>query len=88
MKVPQIAERAFYVKVLAGEECQCDRPKNRGKAFCYRCFRELPTAMQRALYRPLGLGFEQAYEEAVKWLQTNVCDAHDGSERLRRHRES
>ena len=72
MNAKETTDRAFYVKTLASEECLCDRPKKRGKAFCYRCYRELPTAMQRALYRPLGLGFEEAYEEAVLWLQTNL----------------
>lgn len=72
MSMPHIADRAFYAKMLASEECLCDQTKERGKAFCYRCYRELPTAMQRSLYRPLGLGFEAAYEEAVTWLQAHI----------------
>lgn len=63
-------DRAFYVKLLASEECLCGRPKQRKRAVCYGCFRELPEPMQRALHRPVGRGFEEACEEAVRWLQT------------------
>ena len=64
----QTAERAFYVKALGSDECQCGREKKPGLALCYRCFKSLPREMQQALYSPLGAGFEEAYEKAVKWL--------------------
>ena len=62
------ADRLFYLSVLRGEECQCGKWKRSRMPFCYRCFKRLPVSMQRALYHRLGDGFEEAYEEAVKWL--------------------
>jgi len=61
-----------YVRILQSNECACDRGKQSGKAFCFRCFKALPGDMQRALYKRVGQGFEEAYEEAVKWLTENV----------------
>ena len=61
-------EQNFYVRVLASEECFCDREKKHGYAFCYGCYKQLPAEMQNALYRLVGKGFEEAYEAAVKWL--------------------
>lgn len=58
----------FYTSVLKSEECQCGRNKKRGMALCYNCFKELPNDMQRNLYNRLNSGFQEAYEEAVKYL--------------------
>jgi hypothetical protein len=62
-------DRAFYVQQLASDECLCGRPKKRGYAFCYKCYRALPDEMRKALWKRLRAGFEDAYEEAVTWLQ-------------------
>jgi len=59
----------FYIDTLKSEECLCGRTKGRGKAFCWRCWKALPAHMQKALYSRVGQGFEEAYEEAVQWLQ-------------------
>lgn len=61
-------EFKFYAGVLKGEECQCGRPKKRGRAVCTGCYYALEPHMQRALYRKIGNGFEEAYEEAVGWI--------------------
>ena len=58
----------FYVAELKSEECACGRPKNSGYSFCYRDYKSLPLAMQKALFRQVGNGYEEAYEAAYKWL--------------------
>lgn len=65
-------DRAFYIETRKAEECLCGREKSSGRSFCYRCYKELPGDMQRALYRKMGDGYEEAFEEAVAWLQTEV----------------
>jgi len=65
-------DRMFYVDVLDSNGCACGDTKKPGKAFCRRCYKELPYRMQEALYNRIGQGFEEAYEAAVKWLQENV----------------
>lgn len=63
-------DRIFYMKALKSDECLCERYKHPGYAFCWRCYKSLPVEMQRALYKKIGNGFEAAYEEAVKFLET------------------
>ena len=63
-----LKDRRFFIESLKSEECQCERPKKRGFAFCYGCYQRLPQGMRRALYRPVGEGFEQAYEDACRYL--------------------
>jgi len=58
----------FYLTVLRSNGCQCGGHKKPRQALCWSCYRQLPTEMRMALYRPVGSGFEEAYEEAVKWL--------------------
>ncbi|MDY6904112.1 MAG: hypothetical protein SWH61_05435 [Thermodesulfobacteriota bacterium] len=62
-------DRKFYMNELKGEEClACGRPKRRGRSFCYSCYSSLPKHMQKALWQPLGNGYEAAFDEALKWL--------------------
>ena len=58
----------FYLQELQSEECQCGRWKKPGYSFCFICYRRLPRDMQRALYRRVFDGYEEAYEEAVAFL--------------------
>lgn len=58
----------FYAKELKSEECQCGRQKKSRMSFCYSCYKSLPVNIQKRLYYPLGNGYEEAYEEAVQWL--------------------
>ena len=62
-------EIKFYVDVLRSDECQCGRGKHPKKALCWTCYKALPRDKQQALYNPLGNGFEEAYEDAVQWLE-------------------
>ena len=65
-------DRMWYVKELKGEECLCGRPKQSRKSFCYRCYRALPHEMQQDLYCMVGFGYEEAFEAAATWLETEV----------------
>ena len=67
-----LAERKFYLDTFKSDECLCGRSKKPRFAFCYQCYKKLPPDMQRALYKPFGGGYEQAFEAACKWLQSEV----------------
>jgi hypothetical protein len=62
----------FYIDELKSNGCACDRWKGEGHSFCKRCYDALPPDMQRNLYRALNRGYEEAYEEAKKYLEENV----------------
>lgn len=44
----------------------CGRPKGSRKSLCARCYYALPKQMQRDLYRPVGAGYEEALDAALK----------------------
>jgi hypothetical protein len=46
----------------------CGRAKQPGKSFCYGCYKKLPPEKQKALYRKIGSGYEQAYDDAHTYL--------------------
>lgn len=56
------------LEVLKNNQCVCGDGKQFRTAFCRKCYFKLPTAIRRALYAPLGSGFEQAYKLAVETL--------------------
>lgn len=58
----------FYWDELFSEECFCGKNKKSKMSFCYSCYRSLPRSMQRDLYRRMGDGYEEAYDDAVTWL--------------------
>jgi len=62
----------FYIKELMSEECACGNPKKPRFSFCYRCYKKLPKHLQRELYQHVLEGYEQAYDEAIKYLEVNV----------------
>jgi hypothetical protein len=53
---------------LDGETCLCGEKKERGNSFCRPHYYKLPTHKRRALYRRVGRGYEQAFEDAAKIL--------------------
>ncbi len=61
-------DRLFYIQALKSGQCRCERPKQRGRAFCYKCWLRLPLDLRMPLYRKIGDGFEQAYDNATKYL--------------------
>lgn len=58
----------FYMDQLKGAQCHCERPKKPGRSFCFTCFKTLPKELRGGLYDPIGDGYEDAYEEAVRYL--------------------
>lgn len=61
--------KKFYEDVLRSEECQCGKVKRKNLAVCYRCYIELPQEIKRQLWLKIEQGFEEGYEQAVKYLQ-------------------
>lgn len=64
-----MTEWKFYYNELIKEECFCGHSKKSGHSFCYRCYKSLPPQMQRDMYQRMGDGYEEAYDEAIKWLE-------------------
>lgn len=58
-----------YLKDLRSNECQCGRSKKPGRSFCYNCWSDLPGEIQRRLYARMGAGYEEAYDEACRFLE-------------------
>jgi hypothetical protein len=63
----EMKERA--IKAMRAPKCVCGREKRFGICFCSGCWNALPGGLQRGLYRLIGVGFEQAYENARVWLR-------------------
>jgi hypothetical protein len=64
----KMKDQEFYISELRSEECQCGKTKKSKMSLCFQCYSSLPKEMQRDLYRPLGRGYEEAYDNAVKLL--------------------
>jgi len=64
------SDKSFYVNLKASEECLCGREKKPPFPFCYLCYKELPADMKKAIYQKGGI--EEAIDEAVKYLQSEV----------------
>lgn len=64
----------WYLKELRSNECLCGYYKKPGKSFCYRCYSRLPQDMQRSLYQRIGNGYEEALDEAVKYLELGLVE--------------
>jgi len=58
----------FYRKIKMSNECLCERGKQPGMWFCYKCHKSLPADMQRALWGAMGPEMFAAYDDAVKYL--------------------
>lgn len=58
----------FYISEFRSEECQCGRTKQTRRSFCYQCYASLPPVKQKALFQKFGQGYEQAYDDALLWL--------------------
>lgn len=66
-------DAAWYLRELMSDECLCGvRDKYPKRSFCYRCYSALPRDLRDGLYRRIGGGYEEAFEEAHKYLTENV----------------
>ncbi len=55
-------------KNLMSTTCRCGEPKGQAKSHCLECYRKLPAHMQKALWRRIGDGYREAYQEAAQFL--------------------
>jgi hypothetical protein len=62
----------WYIAEFRSEECLCGRSKQPTRPFCYRCYSELPAHMKKAVWQRFRNGYEEAFEDAVQWLQQNI----------------
>ncbi len=58
----------FFIEELRSDVCQCERKKQPGRSFCYKCWLRLPEELRRPLYRKIGAGYEAAYDSAYRYL--------------------
>jgi hypothetical protein len=56
------------IKELNGRVCRCSRAKGAGMTFCTHCYFSLPRRMRRALYKRVGEGYAENYDEAVAFM--------------------
>ena len=69
---------------LAGVECHgCGGAKEMQKTFCRRCYYALPPRMRKALYSPIGDGYEEAREEAGAFLRDRALHPRPGRPAMR-----
>ncbi len=65
----KLEDAKFLLEELKSDECACGNYKKPGNSFCYNCYTSLPNDHQKPLYKRFGNGYEEAYEEATKWLK-------------------
>lgn len=63
-------DRGAVVKALLAQECTCGRKKKPRQSFCRHCYFKLPEYMRKLLYQKMFDGYEQAYANAIEYLET------------------
>lgn len=64
----KIMELTELFNELEGEKCRCGAKKVSMQTFCGKCYRSLSPEKRRALYNRIGQGYEEAYADAVNFL--------------------
>jgi len=67
-----MSRRSDLLNELAGAECACGSPKIPRQSFCRACYYLLPPRLRRPLYKRIGEGYEQAYDEAAAFLRSRA----------------
>jgi len=67
-KLDSVKNKSWYYQEMMSNQCLCGNTKKKGHSFCWNCFSSLSVSMQNSLYKQIGKGYEEAFEEAVKWL--------------------
>jgi hypothetical protein len=64
-------ERRFEIlRGLDSTTCEvCGKTKRRWMSHCRSCYYRLPPKMRSALYRPYGEGYEEAFEDSLRYLK-------------------
>jgi len=68
LSVPFLPSIRDCYAILVSTRCCCHKSKNVRQSFCVNCYACLPMDMQRALYKRIGQGFQEAYAAARAWL--------------------
>jgi Holliday junction resolvase RusA-like endonuclease len=63
---------AYYAEYLESRKCQCGETKITGRALCTFCTKKVPVHLTQGLWKELGDGFEEAFEEACRWLNFQI----------------
>lgn len=62
-------DRAAIIRNFFGVICRgCDGKKIPRSGFCASCYHRLPQRLKDNLWRRIGSGFEQAYQESYNFL--------------------
>lgn len=70
--------RIAAVAALKSGLCRCGHAKQTGMAFCFKCWFVLPRNVRHALYRPVGAGFEAAFDVACQYLTLSAKEEQSG----------
>jgi len=57
------------LEALNRTKCQCGARKQPKRSFCGRCFAQLSPELKGGLYLPVGRGYEEAWKDALAYLQ-------------------
>lgn len=60
------------IKELFGSQCRCGSIKRSGETFCKKCYFTLTRDLRSQLYKLMGDGYEESYQEAVKFLDSKA----------------
>lgn len=60
------------LKELASTTCRCGKDKKAKETFCKTCYFLLPMAKRRALYKRVGEGYEEAYQDACSYIGLTI----------------
>lgn len=58
----------IFAEKLVSDVCICGLGKSKEHSFCFGCYKSLPRALRRALYRKIGSGYEKAYLDSIEEL--------------------
>lgn len=67
-QLANITEQKRLLRELYGEICRCGGSKVSKQTFCRGCYMSLPRDVRLMLYQRIGAGYENAYAEAVRFL--------------------
>lgn len=63
-------ETGAIASAFLGITCAaCKGAKRRHVAFCTLCYRQLPPALRKSLWKRFGQGFEEAYQASISWFR-------------------
>ncbi|MDQ4121696.1 MAG: hypothetical protein M3209_09650 [Acidobacteriota bacterium] len=58
------------------EKCRCGEHKTTRQSFCRDCYFKLPQELKQRLYRDFGAGYEEAYRDALSFLEAQIIASY------------